>query len=50
MLEAEAAYVAFLEQQNKDRKPEQVPKFWSWKDVLILVQFVVIIVLWYIIL
>jgi hypothetical protein len=46
-LEAENAYAAFLEQQNKDRKPEHVVKPWSWKDWVILVQFVVIVVLWY---
>jgi hypothetical protein len=39
--------VAFLEQHNKDHKPEFVVKLWSWKDLVILVQFVVIVVLWY---
>jgi hypothetical protein len=44
-LEAGVAYVAFLEHQNKDRKREHVAKLWSWKDLVILVQFVVIVVL-----
>jgi hypothetical protein len=46
-LEAEIAYAAFLQQQNKDRKPEQVVKFWYWKDLVMLVQFVLIVFLWY---
>jgi viroplasmin and RNaseH domain-containing protein len=47
MMEAEKAYAAFLEHQNKDRKSEHVVNMWSWKDCVILVQFVVIIILWY---
>jgi hypothetical protein len=46
-LETEESYADFLEQQNKDRKPEHVAKLWSRKDWMILVQFVVIVVLWY---
>jgi viroplasmin and RNaseH domain-containing protein len=36
-LEAKAAYAAFLEQQNKDRRLEYVAKLWSWKDLVILI-------------
>jgi hypothetical protein len=46
--------VAFLDHQNELRKSEQViqkaedvPKKWSGKDWVILVQFVVIVILWY---
>jgi hypothetical protein len=39
-MEADAAYAAFLQQQNKDRRSKHVAKFWSWKDLVILVQFV----------
>jgi viroplasmin and RNaseH domain-containing protein len=53
-MQAEEAYVAFLDHQNKLQKSEQVAqkvedgaKKWSWKDWMILVQFVVIAVLWY---
>jgi hypothetical protein len=46
-LEVVTTYATFLEQQNKDRKPEQVAKSRSWKDLVILVQFIVIVVLWY---
>jgi hypothetical protein len=42
---AEDAYAAFLEQQNIDQKPKHVVNIWSWKDWVILVQFVVIVVL-----
>jgi viroplasmin and RNaseH domain-containing protein len=45
-LEVEETYVAFLKQQNKDRKPEHVVKLWYWKDLMILVQFIVSVVLW----
>jgi hypothetical protein len=41
--EAEVAYAVFLQQHNKNCKPEQVAKFWSWKDLVILVKFVVIV-------
>jgi hypothetical protein len=40
-------YAAFLEQQNKDHKREQVAKLCSWKDLVILVLFVAIVVLLY---
>jgi viroplasmin and RNaseH domain-containing protein len=45
--EAEVAYATFFEQHNKNCKPEQVAKFWNWKILVILVQFVVIVVLCY---
>jgi hypothetical protein len=53
-MQAEEAYVAFLDHQKKLQKSEQVAqkvedgaKKWSWKDWVILVQLVVIVVLWY---
>jgi hypothetical protein len=53
-MQAEEAYVTFLEHQNELRKSKQVAqkakdvaKKWCWKDWMILVQFVVIVVLWY---
>jgi hypothetical protein len=46
-LETKESYADFLEQQNKDRKPEHVAKLWSQEVWMILVQFVVIVVLWY---
>jgi hypothetical protein len=54
MMQAEEAYVVFLEHQNELRKSKQVTqkvedvaKKWCWKNWVILVQFVVITVLWY---
>jgi hypothetical protein len=53
-MQTEEAYVAFLDHQNKLQKLDQVTqkagdvaKEWSCKDWVILVQFVVIVVLWY---
>jgi viroplasmin and RNaseH domain-containing protein len=53
-MQAEEAYAAFLEHQNKDRKtedvtrkPEHITNMWCSKDWVILVQFIVIVVLWY---
>jgi hypothetical protein len=46
-MQAEEAYVVFLEHENQDRKLEHVTNKWCWKNWLILVQFVVIVVLWY---
>jgi hypothetical protein len=45
--EEDAAYDTFLEHHYKNRKPEQVAKCWYWKDLVILVEFVVIVVLCY---
>jgi viroplasmin and RNaseH domain-containing protein len=54
MMQAEEAFVAFLEHQNElqkakqvTQKVEDVAKKWCWKNWVILVQFVVITVLWY---
>jgi viroplasmin and RNaseH domain-containing protein len=53
-MQAEEAYVAFLDHQDELWKSEQVTqkaedaaKKWCWKDWMILVQFIVITVLWY---
>jgi viroplasmin and RNaseH domain-containing protein len=53
-MQVEEAFVAFLEHQIELQKSEQVAqkaedvaKKWCWKDWVILVQFVVIVVLWY---
>jgi viroplasmin and RNaseH domain-containing protein len=44
-IQAEEAYEAFLE--HIAEKGEPVSNKWCWKDWVILVQFVVIVVLWY---
>jgi hypothetical protein len=51
-MHVEEVYVAFLEHQNQDRKPEQVARNPEdavnkrcWKYWVILVQFVVIVIL-----
>jgi viroplasmin and RNaseH domain-containing protein len=53
-MQVEEAYVAFLDHQDELQKSEQVTqkaedvtKKWCWKNQMILVQFVVIVVLWY---
>jgi viroplasmin and RNaseH domain-containing protein len=50
-MQAEEAYVVFIEHQNELQKSEQVTqkvediaKKWCWKDWVILVQFIVITV------
>jgi viroplasmin and RNaseH domain-containing protein len=44
-MQAEEAYQAFL--KHIVEKGEHVSNKWSWKDRVILVQFIVIVILWY---
>jgi hypothetical protein len=53
-MQAEKAYAAFLDHQDElwklekvAQKAKDVTKKWCWKDWMILVQFIFIIILWY---
>jgi hypothetical protein len=53
-MQAEKDYVAFLDHQDElwklekvAQKAKDVTKKWCWKDWVILVRFIFIIILWY---